>query len=283
MYFVRSGVTHLLHATLDLAGTNSYTWSSTAYPSSTQHTFSFHFDATAIVPSNLNSRWLGHSLHNLIPISLMSLFCISSVVAICTFHMVQSGSLAPIAISGPPSHTQPASNTPLIYIFTPLTPIHQITITAPTVFPFAAHLYSFSMYFVRSGWIDPIRASLMGGSGSNYTWGSTAQPANINFAFHSIFSSTNIQPSDSNSRFFGFSLQSHFHHSFMYFVRSGIINLQYGSIRFADSHGLFWSSTSGPANPSSAFDLAVYPKSTLYPSDNTSRAYAYSLRLISPN
>lgn len=140
------------------------------------------------------------------------------------------------------------------------------------------------MYFVHSGSIYLPTRSLRDAGASGYFWGSTAHPADIRYASRLLFNPTTIYPSYSDNRHASFALRkTSLHGSFMYFVRSSIINLQYGSIRFADSHGLFWSSTSSPISPLSTFNLAVYPKSTLYPSDSTSRAYAYSLRLISPN
>ncbi len=65
----------------------------------------------------------------------------------------------------------------------------------------------------------------------------------------------------------------------MYFVRSGNINLTYGSLRAAGFDGNFWSSVADPINSQAAFRLG-FNSTSAYPSANNTRYYGFSLRKL---
>ncbi len=211
-YFVRSGYNTLQVGTLQKAGLNSYIWTSTTFPNS-HYTYDLSFGPGTISPSNtyyyIYNRYNGFSLHSIKhKISLISLLCISSVVAVSIFHSVRSAVAATADSSGHPPLIQP--------IFTALStspsapsalPLHTTSYAPITAYPSAYHHYS-PLYFVRSGYIGLVSGSLWGAGFTNYYWLITSVPLITRQAFSSYFTPIDIYPSHNSNRANGFPLHT---------------------------------------------------------------------------
>ncbi len=106
MYFVRSGHINLTTASLWYAGLIGYAWSSTAEPSSITIAELLDLNQSNTWIADLTPRHFGLSLH------LITLSCISSVVALSSFRPVHSDTQATVVSSGTQPLIQPTFSTP---------------------------------------------------------------------------------------------------------------------------------------------------------------------------
>ncbi len=121
MYFVRSGYIDPSRNSLRHAAINVTTWSNTNFPEPIAQAFTIGSGELGAAPSDASSRTNGFTL------PFITLLSISSVVAISTSNLAQSGAQAVVVISGVLPPTLPISATLSISIFLLLTSAPQLT------------------------------------------------------------------------------------------------------------------------------------------------------------
>ena len=134
---------------------------------------------------------------------------------------------------------------------------------------------------VRGGNVTLNTGSLRGAGHNSYYWSATTYP-NATDAYYIHFSSTNVNQSGYNSRFYGFSvhqitiLTNNTAASPLYYVRGGYVGLDAGALRNAAYDSAYWSSTTCP-NPANSYNLD-FGTTNIYTSDHDIRLYGFSVR-----
>ena len=138
-----------------------------------------------------------------------------------------------------------------------------------------------STHYVRGGVVHLDTGSLRDAGHDSYYWSATTYP-NATDAYYIHFSSTNVNQSGYNSRFYGFSvhqitiLTNNTAASPLYYVRGGYVALDTGSLRYAGVGSSYWSATTYP-NATGAYYLD-FDSTSVVPSNYNHRFYGFSVR-----
>lgn len=131
-----------------------------------------------------------------------------------------------------------------------------------SVYP-SDYYYRFNGFSLRGGNVNLDTGSLRNASSNSNYWSVTTYP-NAKNAYYLHSASTNVILSNYNNRFNGFS------------VRGGLIDLNTGSLRYADSSSLYWSATTYP-NIKYAYHLD-FDSTGVIPSNHHHRFHGFSVR-----